>query len=101
MGQSQTTTGTDGGRRVACRELGEADCQGWLYRKTWISFISFIFLKIFKPVSLNWAPIKLDSIDWMTGRRQTRGFWSGPRWTRRYFVLKRSTLYGYRDPEVS
>ena len=56
----------DGGRRVPCRELGDADCQGWLFR-----------------------------------RRQTRGFWSGPRWTRRFFVLKRHTLYGYRDPEVN
>ena len=53
-------------RRIACRELGEVDCQGWLYR-----------------------------------RRQTTGFWSGPRWTRRFFVLKRHTLYGFRDPEVS
>lgn len=58
---------TDGERhrRVPCRELGEGDCQGWLYR-----------------------------------RRQTRGFFAGPRWTRRFFVLKRHTLYGYRDPEV-
>lgn len=53
-------------RRVPCRELGEGDCQGWLYR-----------------------------------RRQTRGFFAGPRWTRRFFVLKRHTLYGYRDPEVT
>ncbi|XP_032790622.2 uncharacterized protein LOC116927700 isoform X3 [Daphnia magna] len=51
-------------RRVPCRELGEGDCQGWLFR-----------------------------------RRQTRGFFTGPRWTRRFFVLKRHTLYGYRDPE--
>ncbi|XP_059353066.1 uncharacterized protein LOC130688934 isoform X4 [Daphnia carinata] len=51
-------------RRVPCRELGEGDCQGWLFR-----------------------------------RRQTRGFFAGPRWTRRFFVLKRHTLYGYRDPE--
>lgn len=47
-------------------ELGEGDCQGWLFR-----------------------------------RRQTRGFFAGPRWTRRFFVLKRHTLYGYRDPEVN
>lgn len=53
-------------RRVPCRELGEGDCQGWLFR-----------------------------------RRQTRGFFTGPRWTRRFFVLKRHTLYGYRDPEVN
>ena len=52
-------------RRVPRRELGEGDCEGWLYR-----------------------------------RRQTRGFFAGPRWTRRFFVLKRHTLYGYRDPDV-
>ncbi len=41
-----------------------------------------------------------DCQGWLSRRRQTRGFWSGPRWTRRFFVLKRHTLYGYRDPEV-
>lgn len=44
---------------------------------------------------------EVDCQGWLLRRRQTTGFWSGPRWTRRFFVLKRHTLYGYRDPEVS
>ncbi|XP_064082102.1 uncharacterized protein LOC135198457 isoform X2 [Macrobrachium nipponense] len=52
-------------RRISCRELGQGDHQGWLYR-----------------------------------RRDNKGFLLSHRWERRWFILKKNYLYGYRDREA-
>ncbi|XP_066981930.1 serine-rich adhesin for platelets isoform X1 [Macrobrachium rosenbergii] len=54
-----------GSRRISCRELGQGDHQGWLYR-----------------------------------RRDNKGFLLSHRWERRWFILKKNYLYGYRDREA-
>lgn len=54
-----------GSRRISCRDLGQGDHQGWLYR-----------------------------------RRDNKGFLLPHRWERRWFILKKNYLYGYRDREA-
>ncbi|KAK7072018.1 Connector enhancer of kinase suppressor of ras [Halocaridina rubra] len=54
-----------GSRRISCRDLGQGDHQGWLYR-----------------------------------RRDNKGFLLPHRWERRWFILKKNSLYGYRDREA-
>ncbi|XP_071536525.1 uncharacterized protein cnk isoform X3 [Panulirus ornatus] len=57
--------GALGSRRISCRDLGQGDHQGWLYR-----------------------------------RRDNKGFLLPHRWERRWFILKKNYLYGYRDREA-
>ncbi len=66
----------------------------------WSKDCVYLEIECFGWCESDWYFFGLDEM-FFTGRRPTRGFWSGPRWTRRFFVLKRHTLYGYRDPEVS
>ncbi|MED6269217.1 hypothetical protein CHARACLAT_030958 [Characodon lateralis] len=63
--QSAPRPGAMSRRRVSVKDLGEADCQGWLQR-----------------------------------RKDGRSFLGG-KWKRFWFVLKKSSLYWYRDKMVS
>ncbi|XP_076060502.1 connector enhancer of ksr isoform X2 [Oratosquilla oratoria] len=54
-----------GNRRISCRDLGQGDHQGWLYR-----------------------------------RRDSKAFLLSHHWERRWFVLKKNILYGYRDKDA-
>ncbi|XP_076060504.1 connector enhancer of ksr isoform X4 [Oratosquilla oratoria] len=63
-GKTETRTGC-GNRRISCRDLGQGDHQGWLYR-----------------------------------RRDSKAFLLSHHWERRWFVLKKNILYGYRDKDA-
>ncbi|XP_073441833.1 interactor protein for cytohesin exchange factors 1 isoform X1 [Dendrobates tinctorius] len=47
-------------RRISCKELGDADCQGWLYKKKEKSFLGNKWKKI-------WAVLKGSCLYWYTG----------------------------------
>lgn len=48
-------------RRISCKELGNADCQGWLYKKKEKSFLGNKWRKI-------WAVLKGSCLYWYTGQ---------------------------------
>ncbi|XP_069811482.1 interactor protein for cytohesin exchange factors 1 [Dendropsophus ebraccatus] len=48
-------------RRISCKELGNADCQGWLYKKKEKSFLGNKWKKI-------WAVLKGSCLYWYTGQ---------------------------------
>ncbi|XP_071997197.1 interactor protein for cytohesin exchange factors 1 isoform X2 [Engystomops pustulosus] len=47
-------------RRISCKELGDADCQGWLYKKKEKAFLGNKWKKI-------WAVLKGSCLYWYTG----------------------------------
>ncbi|KAM3931212.1 interactor protein for cytohesin exchange factors 1 [Leptodactylus fuscus] len=47
-------------RRISCKELGDADCQGWMYKKKEKLFIGNKWKKI-------WAVLKGSCLYWYTG----------------------------------
>ncbi|XP_056423014.1 interactor protein for cytohesin exchange factors 1 isoform X2 [Hyla sarda] len=48
-------------RRISCKELGNVDCQGWLYKKKEKSFLGNKWKKI-------WAVLKGSCLYWYTGQ---------------------------------
>ncbi|XP_044145538.1 interactor protein for cytohesin exchange factors 1 [Bufo gargarizans] len=48
-------------RRISCKELGDADCQGWLYKKKEKSFLGNKWKKI-------WAVLKGSCLYWYTSQ---------------------------------